>query len=241
VLVIVDLPSASGPPRPICGDGVVVAPEECDDGNRINGDCCDSNCHFESVGTVCGNPGDPCLESLCDGAGTCDVEGRSCRRPVAPEASQLSLKHGRQDRLTWKWWTGVSSQADFGDPLGATAYDLCVLDKGTGAARLLLHASLAPGESCGAAPCWTQTPAGFEYRHPGGPLQQLTLKGGLPGRARITARSAGGALTLPSLPLAPPVLVRLRARGGLCWAANFSVPERNTRRRFASAGDGYYP
>jgi len=37
------------------------------------------------------------------------------------------------------------------------------------------------------------------------------------------------------------VLVRFRARGGLCWGANFSNPERNTRRRFSSRGDYFYP
>src|SRR5439155_7474471 len=73
-----------------------------------------------------------------------------------------------------------------------------------------------------------------------GPLQQLVLQGDLPGRAQITARSAGGGLSLP-LPLAPPVLVRLRARNGLCWGGNYSVPARNGRRRFSSRGDFYYP
>ena len=235
VAIIVDLPSAQGPPRPICGDGVVVAPEQCDDGNRIDGDCCDANCRFEPAGTVCGDATDPCLEARCDGAGGCDAEGLTCRVPVAPGAGQLVLRHGRQDRITWKWTTGVSTTADFGNPLQATDYDFCVYDKGTGSLRLLMSEGVFAGES------WHATPSSFEFHDAGGALQELRLQGGLPGRAKIVARSVGGALALPPLPLAPPVLVRLRAQGGLCWAANFSAPERNTRRRFSSRGDNFYP
>jgi cysteine-rich repeat protein len=34
---------------PVCGDGVVNQPEEeCDDGNTVSGDGCDSNCHLEA-------------------------------------------------------------------------------------------------------------------------------------------------------------------------------------------------
>ena len=160
--------------------------------------------------------------------------------PVAPEAGRLVLRDGRQDRLTWRWTTGFSIKADFGDPVNATAYDLCLYDKGTGSLRLVARASASAGESCSGAPCWNETPRGYEYRNPAGPLQQLVLQGDLPGRAQITARSAGGGSSLP-LPLAPPVLVRLRARNGLCWGGNYSVPARNGRRRFSSRGDVYYP
>jgi len=240
--IILDLPQAPpGPPGAVCGDGVVTAPEECDDGNLLDGDCCDSTCHFEPVGKLCSTADDPCLEAHCDGAGTCDVEGRSCRMPVAPEAAQLVLRHGRKDRLVWRWWTGISAASDFGDPLATTAYDLCVYDKGTGSLRLLMRESVSPGGSCNGSPCWTSTPSTFDYSNPAGPLQQLTLQGGGGGHARITARSGGSGVVLPSMPLAPPVMVRLRARDGLCWGANFSVPKHNGRGSFRSRGDFYYP
>ena len=32
---------------PICGDGILIEPEKCDDGNSISGDGCDSNCGIE--------------------------------------------------------------------------------------------------------------------------------------------------------------------------------------------------
>ena len=31
----------------ICGNGAVDPGEECDDGNMVNGDCCDSDCRYE--------------------------------------------------------------------------------------------------------------------------------------------------------------------------------------------------
>ena len=141
----------------------------------------------------------------------------------------------------WRWWSGISAPSEFGDPLSTTVYDLCVYDRGTGSLRLLMRESVSPGGSCGGTPCWTATPTMFEYSNLAGPLQQLTLQGGMLGHARITARSAGGGFVLPPMPLAPPVMVRLRARNGLCWGANFSAPDRNGRRRFRSQGDVYYP
>jgi cysteine-rich repeat protein len=43
-----------------CGDGIVNAGEDCDDGNLIAGDCCSPGCKFESAATVCRAPVDPC-------------------------------------------------------------------------------------------------------------------------------------------------------------------------------------
>jgi cysteine-rich repeat protein len=231
-----------------CGDGSVRTPEECDDGNRIDGDCCSSTCQFEPAGTLCGAPGDPCIEPLCDGAGTCDVEGKVCRAPLTPRAGQLALRHGpngrsRNDQFTWRWSDGITSVADLGDPLNSTQYDLCVYDTGTGTRRLLSHLSLPPGGTCSGLPCWRATTTGYEYLNPAGPLQQLVLRGGLPGEATILARSTGaGATTMvPPLPMSPTVMVRLRASTGKCWRANFSRPQKNGKRRFKSRSDYFHP
>ena len=48
-------------PSPVCGDGNVEAPEECDDGNTNNGDGCSDSCEVEE-GWDCTNP--PC-EPIC--------------------------------------------------------------------------------------------------------------------------------------------------------------------------------
>ena len=56
---------------PVCGDGEISGPEECDDGNAVSGDCCSSSCSFESFGSSC-DDGDACTtDEVCDGAGLC--------------------------------------------------------------------------------------------------------------------------------------------------------------------------
>ncbi|HJQ84086.1 MAG TPA: myxococcus cysteine-rich repeat containing protein [Candidatus Binatia bacterium] len=217
-----------------CGDGTLKAPEQCDDGNTVDGDCCSSTCTFEPVGSPCGTPGDPCLEARCDGEGLCDDEGRSCHAPIGPRASRLRLRHGLLDRFDWKWGTGVSTVDDFGNPGSMPGYDLCVYDKGTGSLRLLGRASVDPDAS------WQATGGGYAYRSAGGPVQELILQGGRPGTAKITARGGGAGFELPPMPVAPPVIVRLRARGGQCWGANFTTPAKNTRRRFQSRSDFFH-
>jgi cysteine-rich repeat protein len=59
----------------VCGDKIVTPPEECDDGNAINGDGCD-NCKFSCVSTDATRdctPSDPCK-----GKGTCDDTKHTC-------------------------------------------------------------------------------------------------------------------------------------------------------------------
>jgi cysteine-rich repeat protein len=59
---------------PVCGDGILQAPEFCDDGNLVNGDCCSSTCTVEAGG-VEGPMGDltctDVLDNDCDG----DIDG----------------------------------------------------------------------------------------------------------------------------------------------------------------------
>jgi cysteine-rich repeat protein len=43
----------------VCGNGLLEATEQCDDGNTVEGDGCSSTCTVEN-GFVCRNPGAPC-------------------------------------------------------------------------------------------------------------------------------------------------------------------------------------
>ena len=46
-------------------------------------------------------------------------------------------------------------------------------------------------------------------------------------------KGRGGNLRVPSLPLKPPVTVRLvRSDGGACWEATYGVPTRNDATQF---------
>src|SRR3954449_11455497 len=55
----------------ICGDGVLDALEQCDDGNVVDGDCWSSTCQYEALGGSC-DDADACTQTdACDGAGVC--------------------------------------------------------------------------------------------------------------------------------------------------------------------------
>ncbi|HEX7488165.1 MAG TPA: DUF4215 domain-containing protein, partial [Anaeromyxobacteraceae bacterium] len=66
-----------------CGDGVLIAPETCDDGNTQDGDGCSSTCHLE-VGYGCPTPGKACVkmkaacgDGIVTAPETCDDANRS--------------------------------------------------------------------------------------------------------------------------------------------------------------------
>jgi len=54
----------------ICGNGIVSSDEQCDDGNREDGDCCSADCQIEPAGSACSD-GNVCTNDECDGAGLC--------------------------------------------------------------------------------------------------------------------------------------------------------------------------
>lgn len=77
-----------------CGDAIVTAPEQCDDGNMVNGDGCQNDCTWTCSGAgdcadtnacngseVCANPGS--LMSRCM-PGTPLADGAACDRDMMP-------------------------------------------------------------------------------------------------------------------------------------------------------------
>jgi len=57
----------------VCGDGIVQAPEQCDDGtaNGAFTSCCTTTCQFNGSGTSC-DDGNGCTDDdTCDGSGAC--------------------------------------------------------------------------------------------------------------------------------------------------------------------------
>ena len=55
-------------------------------------------------------------------------------------------------------------------------------------------------------------------------IQQLKLKSGIAGKAKIQVKGAG--VNLPTLtpPFGLPIKVQLKNNNGICWEANFSAP-----------------
>jgi cysteine-rich repeat protein len=74
-----------------CGDGFVEAPEECDDGNAVNGDGCETSCRFTCLST---DPTRNCASSnLCVSNGACDDTAHTCT-PGAPLADGTACGSG---------------------------------------------------------------------------------------------------------------------------------------------------
>ncbi len=73
-----------------CGNGIVEAGEECDDGNGVSGDCCSGTCEIEPDGSIC-NDDDICTASSTCSAGACVGMGRT---PSGCGDSYLCYKAG---------------------------------------------------------------------------------------------------------------------------------------------------
>ncbi len=145
----------------------------------------------------------------------------------------------RRDKLTWKWIKGSATAKipDFGTPLTSTDYLLCIYD-GT---SMLISKALAPASQlCNASsprPCWADKPTGFKYKDrdltPDG-LQQILLREGLTGSAKIIVKGKGLNLDMPPIPLIQPVTVQLINGDGVCWEAVYSAPA--TRNQMGPPG-----
>ncbi len=64
-------PTYTFTPTPYCGNGIVEGPEECDDGNNLDGDCCSATCILEPSGSSCTDDGNDCTSDTCNGLGEC--------------------------------------------------------------------------------------------------------------------------------------------------------------------------
>jgi cysteine-rich repeat protein len=198
-----------------CGDGETQAGcgEECDDGNLDNGDGCASTCLTETT-LACG-----------------PTPLTGCRLPVRAAKASLLMKRGStlfKDQVKWLWLAGErTTLADYGNPLAATQYTLCVYDP-TG---LRLEANAPAGGLCAGKACWKAVgTTGFRYGDkdltPDG-VQKMTLKSGTDGKAQIKLALRGANLALPDLStIAQPVRVQIKNSNGTCWEAIFSAPSR---------------
>ena len=186
-----------------CGDGVVDGTEQCDDGNTVPGDGCDADCRVEPPPSGCpALPEDTCLAPL-------------------PDGSKLTLKAGKtpdKNKLSWKWKALPTGAVDFGDPLVATDYHLCLYDEVAGTPALVLEATAPAG------PLWSANSKGFKFKGNGGSdeLKQLKIRSG--SKLKLTAKGKG--IALPALPVAQDGEVRLQVRSeaGGCWEGRYEAP-----------------
>jgi len=214
--------------------------EECDDGNQVDGDGCDTNCTLTRCGNGIVTAGEECDDgNLRRGDGcspTCTLicpatPSSTCYPPIESRRSRLMLNHPKKagkDRLDWKWRGVPSAKAEFGSPTLTDDYTLCVYDS----SRLVLSAVAPAGNDCNPGlPCWKENKSGFRYKSRNGVpdgLTSISLRGGKPdGRASIRVRGRGPTLTLPNLlTLSSPLTAEIRKSSGGCWSAVYSAPHR---------------
>lgn len=147
----------------------------------------------------------------------------------------LKRKGGAKDRFVWRWRGSGVTQSDFGDPLGATSYALCLYDT-----ELRLMASLPAAGTCGGKPCWKAKRTGFKYKDkeltPDG-VFAATLKVARTGAA-LAVNGKGANLDLPTLPLGLPVRVQLhRTDASICWETTFAAAKKNTSSLLKARSD----
>src|SRR4029453_14598640 len=78
---------------PLCGDGMLQPPEQCDDGNQVDGDGCDSNCTLTPTPPPCGD-GAVQPPEQCDDGNAIDGDGcdSDCTLTVGvPLANELCI------------------------------------------------------------------------------------------------------------------------------------------------------
>jgi YVTN family beta-propeller protein/cysteine-rich repeat protein len=250
-ITVGSLPFARGNfigPIATCGDGQTTFPEECDDGNTTDGDCCSSTCALETgqpcddndacttddacdANAACtGGPppdcddSDLCTQDSCDALLGCvndDSPRGGCREPGKSLLLIKNQTDDGKDKLVWKWLKGDQVDAgELGDPTQDTDYALCLHAGTTGSvvARYVVPA---------ADPEWSQTGSGFKYNETTGSadgVQKALLKAGAPGKAKALAKGKGAGLTQFDLTtLVEPVVAQLISSetetSGICWTA----------------------
>jgi hypothetical protein len=202
----------------------------CDDGNECTaGDECSAGACAGDAGAANGQPcddGEPCSQGDVCAAG-------ACTSSIEPKSGCIETARGsidlRDDRVTWKWKGAGVTYADFGDPMTATTYRLCVYDVDAGAYSVAVTTSAPPGGTCGTKPCWKTKPErSFQFGNRDGTADGLTkLKlstNGEDGSIKLTARGAGLASPLLPMTQSPDVVAQLVSSDAGCWQTTLASP-----------------
>jgi cysteine-rich repeat protein len=220
----------------VCGNGAVEFGEQCDDGNTVNGDCCDSGCQYEPNGSSCADATVCNGDEVCDGAGVCQPgvpldcddgnlctqdscdAGSGCLNAAVPRISGckaagkslLLLKDNAtddsKDKLTFKWLKGAETTLGELGTPASTTHYALCLYAGTAVATVTVPAG-ANWQPLGTT--------GFKYRDPSGTgapagAQKAVLKSGAAGKSKVLVKGKGSNLPddlVPALPL--PVTAQL--------------------------------
>lgn len=206
-----------------CGNGILGADEQCDDGNFVAGDGCFLTCRLE----LC----DPTPSSGCRGA--------------IPGGAALTIRNlaiDGKDQLQFKWAGAATTLAEYGNPTSTASYALCVYDSASNGPPLLTSAAPAGGICAKGQPCWKAASTSYTYKDrrllPDG-LSLVKLRQGLTdGKARIQIKGQSLDLRPPNLPLTLPVTVQVKNTDtGTCWEAAYSTAGANDGTQFKAKSD----
>jgi hypothetical protein len=205
-----------------CGDFIVqpACGEDCDVGPGGGGDCT-ANCKF-----ICG-----------------PAPQNGCLAPTLSQKTRLQIKNktpDTKDLLVWKWLKGqATTLPQLGSPTTTTGYTLCMWDQSANP-QPIFRAQIAPGGTCATKPCWKAINNGDKFKDKAASqhgMQNIVVKAGAAGKAKITLKGKGTPLQPPALPLTPTVTVQLKNDSGTCWTAPFSTPQLNLPDQFKAKGD----
>ncbi len=228
-----------------CGDGSLDSAEECDDGNGVDGDGCDSNCTLTSCGNGISTAGEECddgnLENGDCCSSTCTLTIDDDLLPPSSGGAKVFLRENTRGLLKWSWASAAGmAPDDFGDPTVSTNYTLCLVDESGASPSLLVGAQARAGGTCDGKPCWRRGSSGFSYSGSfglSGRAGRIKLSAG-PSGAKISVKSAGTPLRLGRLPFLLPLRVVLRkSEGSGSFGSSFAGPQRNALDQFKATSD----
>ncbi len=221
-----------------CGNGVVEAGEQCDDGNLVAGDGCSASCRLEVCGNGIRDAGEQCDDGNTvsgDGCSAgCRLEGCKIMRSGQTLwlRSLLAAQHGASgsDRLSLRAEFAIPSAFGTLDP-AATGMSLLVEDAAGGD---MLALTIPPGAH------WIGRRGRWLYRDRAGSVggvRKLAIadatRGGVPGvDVRVSGRNGSYPLAFADLPLAVTILLGDATAGqaGSCGRRSFDAGScRSTR------------
>ena len=155
----------------ICGDGVIEAGEQCDDGNTLPNDGCSSNCQVE-MGFTCPTPGQactkkvPCGNGVLDPGETCDdgnvMAGDGCSPTCQVEAGWQCPIPGSKciAKTCGDGIVAGGEQCDDGNTMaGDGCSATCQVEVGFACVD---NAAVVPNSSCHRSVCGDGTKEGYE-------------------------------------------------------------------------------
>lgn len=230
-----------------CGNAVLDAGEECDDGNRNDSDGCNANCEIEECYGCSGEPSDcdplpatscddgsPCTEDTCQPGVGCvhQAPAQTCNEASRSQLLVKDRDNDAKDVVLFKWLRGLATPADVGDPTSLSDYRIC-LYAGSGAAQVIseatVPASIARWRGLGDSRFRYKDSLGGEEG-----IQKISLEAGA-NDGKIVVKGLGQSLAEPHPPLSLPVAVRVtNEETGACWGTIFDQDDvkRNEEGKF---------